>query len=212
MAIFADNVAELITASAFPIALAGAITGYRTFQSAYSTTDTANIPLVLKKLDGSSWMTFIGDYEYNTGTPRIANPVLRASSTGSLISPTTGDWRISIDLLADEADKIITLPQNLQSANYTCVLLDAGKQITHSSADNNARTFTIPANSSVVYPVGTVLTFINLVNTLSIAITTDTMTLANSTTTGTRTLAANGIATAIKVGSTSWLISGIGLT
>jgi hypothetical protein len=47
---------------------------------------------------------------------------------------------------------------------------------------------------------------------LSIAITTDTMTLANSTTTGTRTLAQNGIATLTKVGTTNWLIAGTGLS
>jgi len=47
---------------------------------------------------------------------------------------------------------------------------------------------------------------------VSIAITTDTLTLAGSTTTGTRSLAQNGVATAIKVASTSWIISGAGLT
>ena len=104
------------------------------------------------------------------------------------------------------------MPANSQTAAYTLVASDAGKHIIHPSSDNNARTFTIPANSSVAFPVGTVVTFVNAVNTLTIAITTDTMTLANSTTTGSRTLAANGIATAIKIGSTNWLISGAGLT
>ena len=56
------------------------------------------------------------------------------------------------------------------------------------------------------------LTFINQINTVTIAITSDTMTLAGTATTGSRTLAANGIATAIKVGTTSWIISGTGLT
>jgi hypothetical protein len=46
---------------------------------------------------------------------------------------------------------------------------------------------------------------------LSIAITSDTMTLAGTASTGTRTLAVNGIATALKLASTSWLISGTGL-
>ena len=104
------------------------------------------------------------------------------------------------------------MPANSQSAAYTLVASDAGKHIIHPSSDDNARTFTIPANSSVAYPVGTVVTFVNAINTLTIAITTDTMTLANSTTTGSRTLAANGIATAIKIGSTNWLIAGPGLT
>ena len=104
------------------------------------------------------------------------------------------------------------MPANSQTAAYTLVAADAGKHIIHPSSDNNARTFTIPANSSVAFPVGTVVTFVNAVNTLTIAITTDTMTLAGTTTTGSRTLAANGIATAIKIGSTNWLIAGPGLT
>lgn len=124
-------------------------------------------------------------------------------------------YAISVDLSTTQAaDSIGTrgVPQNSKSADYTLVAADAGQHILHPSSDNNARTFTIPANSSVPYPVGTVVTFINLINTLTIAITSDTMTLANSSTTGSRTLAVNGIATAVKVGSTNWLISGTGLT
>ena len=104
------------------------------------------------------------------------------------------------------------LGQNSQSAAYTLVIGDAGKQILHPAADNNARTFTIPANSSVAFPVGTVVTFINEINTVTIAITTDTMVLAGDGATGSRTLAADGIATAVKITSTKWMISGVGLT
>lgn len=104
------------------------------------------------------------------------------------------------------------MPQNAQSAAYTLVAADAGKTIVHPITDNNARTFTIPANGTVAFPVGTTITFINLINTVTIAITTDTMYLAGPGTTGSRTLAAYGIATAVKVSSTSWIISGNGLT
>jgi hypothetical protein len=38
------------------------------------------------------------------------------------------------------------------------------------------------------------------------------MTLANSTTTGSRTLAQNGLATLTKVGASNWLIAGTGVT
>ena len=106
----------------------------------------------------------------------------------------------------------LNIPQNAQSGNYTLVLTDAGKHILHGSADGSGDTYTIPANSSVAFPLGTVVTFVNLASaTISIAITTDTLTLAGSTTTGTRTLGQNGIATIIKVGTTSWLISGVGV-
>lgn len=107
-----------------------------------------------------------------------------------------------------------TIPQNSQSAAYTLVLADSGKHILHPSADTTARTMTIPANSSVAYPIGTALTFVNQASAgvMTIAITTDTMRLAGAGTTGSRTLAANGIATALKVTSTEWLVSGTGLT
>jgi hypothetical protein len=104
-------------------------------------------------------------------------------------------------------------PVNSQSAAYTLVLADSGKTILHPSTDANARTFTIPANGSVAYATGTVLTFINMTSqVVTIAITTDTMYLAGSGTTGSRSLAQYGIATAVKIDSTTWLISGNGLT
>jgi hypothetical protein len=107
----------------------------------------------------------------------------------------------------------INAPVNEQSAAYTAVAADTGKIIFHPSTDANARTFTIPANSSVAYATGTVLTFINMTSqVVTIAITTDTMYLAGSGTTGSRSLAQYGIATAVKMTSTTWLISGNGLT
>ena len=101
-------------------------------------------------------------------------------------------------------------PLNSKTGNYTLIASDAGKTITMSGT---SLTLTIPASASVPFPTGTVFIAINLNSSpLSIAITSDTLTLVNSTTTGTRTLAQNGVATCIKIGATSWLISGAGLT
>lgn len=104
------------------------------------------------------------------------------------------------------------IPQNSQSAAYTTVLADAQKHILHPTADNNARTFTIAANASVAYPIGTCITFVNQINTVTIAITSDTLVLAGTGGTGSRTLAASGVATALKIASTTWIISGTGLS
>lgn len=106
------------------------------------------------------------------------------------------------------------IPQNSKSAAYTLVAADAGAHIFHPSADTTARIWTIPANASVAFPIGTAITFINQngAGVITIAITSDTMRLAGAGTTGSRTLAANGIATAVKVTSTEWIISGTGLT
>lgn len=127
---------------------------------------------------------------------------------------TQGDVALLVGGYATANIGYLNIPQNSQSTAYTAVLSDAGKHLLHPSADTTARTFTIPANSSVAFAVGTALTFINqnAAGVMTIAITTDTMRLAGAGTTGSRTLAANGVATAIKLTSTEWIISGVGLT
>lgn len=106
------------------------------------------------------------------------------------------------------------IAQNSQSAAYTLALTDRGKHIYHPVADTTARIFTIPANASVAFPIGSAVTFINDVGAgaVTIAITTDTLVLFPAGTTGSRTLAAGGMATATKVTATRWVISGVGLT
>jgi hypothetical protein len=153
-----------------------------------------------------------------TVTTRAA---FQASLTSTLPDNTTGligaaSSRSPHVDLSDSVHFLNELPlaQNSQSAAYTAVLADSEKHIFHPAADTTARVFTIPANATVAYPIGTCLTFVNenAAGVITIAITTDTMRLAGAGTTGSRTLAANGIATALKVTTTSWLISGVGLT
>ena len=137
-------------------------------------------------------------------SPTLVTPALGTPASGILSSCTV-----------DGTDKVgfLNIPQNSQSAAYTLVLADAGKHIFHPSGDATARTYTIPANSSVPYTIGTAITFINMTAAVvTIAITTDTMYLSSAGTTGSRSLAQYGSATAIKMTSTTWLISGSGLT
>ena len=137
-------------------------------------------------------------------SPTLVTPVLGTPSSGTLSSCTVD---------GTNGVGYINIPQNSQSAAYTLVAADAGKHIFHPSTDANARTFTIPANGSVAYPTGTAISFVNMTSqVVSIAITTDTMYLAGTGTTGTRSLAQYGTATALKMTSTTWIISGAGLT
>ncbi|MER8924335.1 hypothetical protein [Mesorhizobium sp. M0859] len=104
---------------------------------------------------------------------------------------------------------------NSQSAAYGLVLSDGGKAIYHPPADATARIFTIPSNAAVPYPNGTALTFDNDIGAgaITIAIDTDTLVLVGAAgSTGSRTLASGGQATALKVSATRWRISGVGLT
>ncbi len=106
-------------------------------------------------------------------------------------------------------DGIIT--QNAQSGNYTLVISDAGKHIFRANG-SGAGTYTIPSNASVPFDIGTVVTFINDdPGVLTIAIDTDTLIMAGQGTVGSRSLVRYGIATATKVTSTMWFISGVGL-
>lgn len=129
-------------------------------------------------------------------------------------SPIVWEQRTSI-LPPDAATRevgYLEIPQNPQSTNYTTVLSDSGKHIYHPSSDNNPRTYTIDKNADIPYPIGTAITFVNRINTLTIAIDTDTLIWSEDGSVGSRTLAPAGMATALKVENTEWLISGTGLS
>jgi hypothetical protein len=162
-----------------------------------TTPSSANLAAALTDETGSGAAVF-------ATSPTLVTPVLGTPSSGTLSSCTVD---------GTNGVGYINIPQNSQSAAYTLVAADAGKHIFHPSTDANARTFTIPANSSVAYPIGTAISFVNMTSqVVSIAITTDTMYLAGTGTTGTRSLAQYGTATALKIESGKWIISGAGLT
>ena len=101
---------------------------------------------------------------------------------------------------------VVQYPQNSRSADYTLVLGDAGKQIFHPASDTAFRTYTIPANSSVAFPIGTVVLFTaeNGAFPVNVAITSDTLVFGNGST-GTVLVPANQTLMAIKVTSTKWM-------
>lgn len=171
---------------------------------------------------GSLTLTIANDAVTNAKLANMATSTVKARITGSTGDPEDATAAQINTLLQGDgsvagAGGFRNIPQNSQSADYTTVLADSGKHLLHPSTDANTRTFTIAAHGSVAYPLGTVITFVNRTSqVLSIAITTDTLILAGTTTTGTRSLAQNGIATAIKLtfgaAPDIWIINGTGLT
>jgi hypothetical protein len=100
------------------------------------------------------------------------------------------------------------LPQNAQTSSYTLALSDAGKHISITTGG-----VVVPANSSVAFPIGSAISvYNNSASSQTISITSDTMYLAGTATTGSRTLAQRGVATILKVAATTWVISGGGLS
>ncbi len=146
----------------------------------------------------STGATGTGKLVYDT-SPTLATPVLGTPSSGTLSSCTI-----------DGTNKVgyLGLPQNSQNAGYTLVLGDAGKHINMATAG----TFTIPANGSVAFIIGTAVTFYNPSAACTIPITTDTLVWSPAGTTGTRNIAQYGCVTILKVASTTWVITGSGIT
>lgn len=127
----------------------------------------------------------------------VANMNVTATLTATGTPPTNAVGYLGSPQIADQDD-------------YTLVMADAGKHYYHVNAV--AHTLTIPANASVAFPIGTVIAVLNESGggNVSIAITSDTLRWGSST--GTRTLAANGTATLLKVTSTVWRLTGDGIT
>jgi hypothetical protein len=181
------------------------LTGTETITGIASPTGTGR-PWVLFRFDTARQLTH---HATNLVLPGGEDILTEIGDIALFVEYAQADWRcVSYQRVAASGQ----IPQVSKSVAYTLVLSDAGKHILHPTADNSARTFTIPANASVAFPVGTVVTFVNQINTVTIAITTDTLQLAGSAATGSRTLAAGGMATAIKMTSTLWFISGTGLS
>jgi hypothetical protein len=98
------------------------------------------------------------------------------------------------------------MPVNSQSgATYAVVAGDLGKVIYFSATCTATIPASLPVGSSIAFVAGTGAT-------VTIAQASDSMYLGGTGTTGSRTLAAFGMATAIKMAATVWFINGTGLT
>ena len=161
-------------------------------------------------LDTTSTMQIMKIADAPAASTTVAGLVEQSTSAENVTR--TADDKFPSVLGVNEIVSVI--PQNSKSAAYTLVLADAGKHIYHPGADTTARIWTIPANASVAYPIGTAITFVNDTSggVITIAITSDVLVLSPDGTTGSRALAANGVATCIKMTATRWMISGSGLT
>ncbi len=99
-----------------------------------------------------------------------------------------------------------TMPQSTTSSG-NIQLNDSGKHLYLTGS------ITVANNSTVPFDVGTVLTIIS--NSSSVTITQGTgvtIRLANTSSTGSRTISSNGVATLVKVDTDIWYINGTGVT
>jgi hypothetical protein len=207
MKLYCENDSGVVTLLASAAGSAGDVVGPGSAtDGAIVAFDGITGKLIKAAVLGTGVQTALGVNTGSAGAVVLFDGALGTPSSGTLSSCTVD---------GTDAVGFRNTPVNSKSEDYTLLLADSGKTIFHPAADTNDRTFTIPAESSVNYAVGTVVTFINLsANDLTIAITTDTMYLAGDGATGSRTLAQYGVASAVKVADTTpvWVISGNGLT
>lgn len=172
----------------------------------------------------SNGTTWVSQAAASTGFPiTLGNTSIAASSTttsvGNLtltnVTISSGNVTGTVsNATSDSAGVVgyIGIPQNSQNGNYNVVLGDAGKHIFHPTGQA-AATYTIPANSNVAFSTGSAVTIVNgSANNVTISLTTDALYLSSNGATGSRTLTQWGVATAIKIASTTWVISGSNLT
>ena len=152
--------------------------------------------------DGTNWI-LVG-----TLTPAGASSVLPPYSGNALKTLRVNSGETGVEWATTD----LGLSQTTMSTNYTLVATDANKQILHPASDTTARTLTIPANASVPFAIGTTITIINesSAGALTVEITSDTLQRIGSAGSAPFTLNANGLATALKITSTKWVINGTG--
>lgn len=193
---------------------------------------TGNLNILSGTLTVGSTATISGSsIAINGATPTISSTNVSAASifTGTVTGITIGSSSINTTVYpatgttstldtASRAAGYIGLPQVAIAATgaqaNTFAATDAGKHY-YVTGTPTSVTLTIPANGTVPFPIGATIIIMNdlgAATNISIAITTDTLQLAGTGTTGTRTLARYGVATLTKVTSTKWIISGNGLT
>lgn len=139
------------------------------------------------------------DFEfYNYGL--AGYPLIMKDATGELIGMSVGPT--SVYSLGYRGT-----PQNIQNGSYTFVLADAGKQVHAFSATCN---YTIPPNSSVAFPIGTVIQILSTGATISVLEGSGVFLNRGDGTSGsgTRTVGPNSMAAITKSDTNTWIISG----
>jgi len=179
----------------------GGTTGLTLTGGAITTSGTLTLGGTLAIANGGTGQTTAG----------AALTALGGAASGANTDITALDQDITVTATGTIAANTIGyrgLPQSTKTASYTLALADAG---THISTTTGG--IVIPANSSVAFPIGTAITiFNNSASSQTLSITTDTLRLAGTSSTGSRTIALRGLCTCLKVNTTEWAASGAGVS
>ena len=107
------------------------------------------------------------------------------------------------------------IPQNFTNTSFSLALTDAGKHILTQNSGSGTQTITVPNNSSVAFLTGAAITIV-VQSTGTVAVANGagvTMYLAgNSTAKSSISLNSYSMATVLKIGTDTWMVSGTGAT
>jgi hypothetical protein len=207
-----DVFAQVGGAAAGVVSVAGGGTGVSTLTgyvkgsgtsplTASATIPTSDLSGTLGVANGGTGATTLTANAVLVGNGTSAVASVAPGTSGNILTSNGTAWTS-----AAAPSSVVQYPQNIQSADYTLVLGDAGKQIFHPTSDTTVRTYTIPANASVPFPIGTVVLFTveNGGTLVEVAVTSDTLVFGSGVT-GNIQVAPNNTLMCIKVTSTKWM-------
>ena len=160
---------------------------------------TTEISGTLPVANGGTGATTLAANNVLLGNGTSAVQAVAPGASGNVLTSNGTTW------VSQALSTAVQYPQNSQSADYTLVLSDAGKQIFHPVADTTVRTYTIPANASVAFPIGTVVLFTVENGGRYVNVACGDTLVFGSGTTGSVAVPSNNTLMAIKVTATKWM-------
>ena len=164
-----------------------------------STPDPSNSEIVRITAVSTDTLTITRSQESSTARTVVVGDVIFAGPSAKTLT--------DVETAVGALETPTTTSQS--GSTYTGVLGDANTVVLMTNATSS--TFTIPANASVAYPVGTTITVIQAsgAGQVTVAITTDTLNYYSPSAAGTcQTAAAKAAVTLVKTAATTWYAFG----
>lgn len=210
---------EAVQAAEDAASYIGSATSAQTWTTGRTFTYTGDVTGVSGSVNGSANVSIalsiaadtVSDTELTTGAA-VANigytPANKAGDTftGQVILPS------NLTSLNQYSAGFLAVPVETKDADYTFVMNDSGRMKRHTSATGHA--FTIPPNSSVAFPVGTVL----LVRNIGSGVVTLTrgsgvaLRIPGSATDGNKSVAQWGYVSILQEATDVWVATGTGIS